>query len=94
MRIVRLLALLCVGLACPVTVPSAEKPPACASTVSGDLRLHQLESRIFGNTRTIRVLLPPGYDARENASRRYPVPAYRRQNLSTLVSAMFPKERS
>jgi predicted alpha/beta superfamily hydrolase len=41
--------------------------------VGGDLRLHPLESRIFGNTRTIRVLLPPGYDAPENKSRRYPV---------------------
>jgi predicted alpha/beta superfamily hydrolase len=41
--------------------------------VSGDLRLHQLQSGIFGNSRTIRVLLPPGYDAPENQSRRYPV---------------------
>ncbi len=47
--------------------------PACQSTVSGDLRLHPLDSRIFGNTRTIRVLLPPGYDAPGNQSRRYPV---------------------
>jgi predicted alpha/beta superfamily hydrolase len=73
MRIERLLALLAVGLACPVTISAAETPRACSSTVNGDLRLHQLESRVFGNTRTIRVLLPPGYDARENASRRYPV---------------------
>jgi predicted alpha/beta superfamily hydrolase len=47
--------------------------PACKSTVSGDLRLHTLDSRIFGNTRTIRVLLPPGYDAPENAAVTYPV---------------------
>lgn len=45
---------------------------ACEPTVSGDLRLHRLDSRIFGNTRTIRVLLPPGYAADGN-SRRYPV---------------------
>ena len=53
----------------------AEATPAapCASTVSGDLRLHRLASRIFGNERTIRVLLPPGYDAPENAARKYPV---------------------
>jgi predicted alpha/beta superfamily hydrolase len=54
----------------------AGTPPAtsgCSSTVSGDLRIHALESRIFGNTRQIRVLLPPGYDAPENAGRRYAV---------------------
>ncbi len=53
---------------------AAEAPTAaCKSTVSGDLRLHELNSKIFGNTRTIRVLLPPGYDAAENRARRYPV---------------------
>jgi predicted alpha/beta superfamily hydrolase len=68
------LALLCAGLFCSATVVvAADAPPGCKSTVSGDLRLHTLESRIFGNTRTIRVLLPPGYDAPENRSRRYPV---------------------
>lgn len=51
----------------------AHAAPACHSTVTGDLRLHELDSRIFGNRRTIRVLLPPGYDAPENATRRYPV---------------------
>jgi enterochelin esterase-like enzyme len=45
----------------------------CQSTVSGDLRLHALESKTFGNSRTIRVLLPPGYDAPANAATRYPV---------------------
>lgn len=67
------LALLCAGLLCSATAMTAEAPPDCKSTVTGDLRLHVLESRVFGNTRTIRVLLPPGYDAPENRSRRYPV---------------------
>jgi predicted alpha/beta superfamily hydrolase len=67
------LALLCAGLLCTATAAAADQPPNCKSTVSGDLRLHTLESRIFGNTRSIRVLLPPGYDAPENQSRRYPV---------------------
>ncbi len=48
-------------------------PPACRSTVTGDLRLHRLRSRIFGNSRTLRVLLPAGYDLPENRERRYPV---------------------
>ena len=58
----------------PALVANAAEPgPACESTVSGDLRLHQLDSRIFGNSRTIRVLLPPGYDAPDNAQKKYPV---------------------
>ena len=67
------LALLCAGLLCAATASAANLPSGCKSTVSGNLHLHSLESRIFGNTRTIRVLLPPGYDAPENQSRRYPV---------------------
>jgi predicted alpha/beta superfamily hydrolase len=70
---VETLALLCAGLLCSATALAVDAPANCKSTVSGDLRLHTLESRIFGNTRTIRVLLPPGYDAPENRSRRYPV---------------------
>ena len=45
----------------------------CKSTVTGDLRVLSLTSTIFGNTRAIRVLLPAGYDAPENAQRKYPV---------------------
>ena len=58
--------------ACLATVPLA-RAADCKSTVSGDLRIHQLASKIFNNTRSIRVLLPPGYDAAENRSKRYPV---------------------
>jgi predicted alpha/beta superfamily hydrolase len=47
--------------------------PDCKSTVSGNLQLHRLQSTTFGNERTIRVLLPPGYDEPANAQRRYPV---------------------
>jgi len=70
---IRTLAWLCAGLLCTATATAADQPSTCKSTVSGDLRLHTLESRIFGNSRTIRVLLPPGYDAPGNESRRYPV---------------------
>jgi predicted alpha/beta superfamily hydrolase len=41
--------------------------------VIGELRLHEFSSKIFGNTRTIRVLLPPGYDNKSNKKKRYPV---------------------
>jgi predicted alpha/beta superfamily hydrolase len=37
------------------------------------LRLHEFHSRIFRNTRFLRVWLPPGYDDSENSDRRYPV---------------------
>ena len=40
---------------------------------TGDLRLHEFQSRIFKNTRFLRVWLPPAYEDRENAGRRYPV---------------------
>jgi len=42
-------------------------------SVTGDLRLHEFRSRIFRNTRFLRVWLPPGYDDPANADRRYPV---------------------
>jgi len=42
-------------------------------SVIGDLRLHQLKSKVFGNTRVIRVLLPPGYNERANRKLRYPI---------------------
>jgi predicted alpha/beta superfamily hydrolase len=40
---------------------------------AGELRLHELQSRIFRNTRMLRVWLPPGYSAPENQGRHYPV---------------------
>ncbi len=40
---------------------------------TGDLRLHKLRSRVFRNTRFLRVWLPPGYDDPANAGRYYPV---------------------
>lgn len=52
-----------------------EQPAAPATTnssVVGDLRLHEFKSRIFRNTRMLRVWLPPGYDDAGNAQ-RYPI---------------------
>jgi enterochelin esterase-like enzyme len=37
----------------------------------GNLRIHRFRSRVFANTRFVRVWTPPGFD--EHASRRYPV---------------------
>jgi predicted alpha/beta superfamily hydrolase len=44
-----------------------------ASSVVGDLRLHEFSSRVYRNTRMLRVWLPPEYDAPGNATRHYPV---------------------
>src|ERR1017187_1348590 len=43
------------------------------STATGDLRLHEFRSRIFRNTRLVRVWLPPGYDDAANTGQQYPV---------------------
>jgi enterochelin esterase-like enzyme len=43
----------------------------CANTATGHLDIVPLQSRIFGNTRMLRILLPPGYDQRQ--ARRYRV---------------------
>jgi predicted alpha/beta superfamily hydrolase len=72
-RLRSLLAAVTLIAATPAVTHAADAAPTCRSTVSGDVRLHTLESRIFGNARTVRVLLPPGYDATENSNRRYPV---------------------
>jgi predicted alpha/beta superfamily hydrolase len=42
-------------------------------SVVGDLRLHEFQSRIFCNTRMLRVWLPPEYDDPVNLLRYYPV---------------------
>jgi predicted alpha/beta superfamily hydrolase len=39
----------------------------------GKVQTFQLTSKVFGNRRTIRVLLPPDYEADANRDRRYPV---------------------
>jgi len=42
-----------------------------APLLRGNLRVHELRSRVFGNMRLVRVWLPPGYDQRAGAG--YPV---------------------
>jgi predicted alpha/beta superfamily hydrolase len=44
-----------------------------ADGATGDLRIHEFTSRIFRNTRFLRVWLPPEYDEPQNQGRRYPV---------------------
>src|SRR5579864_7636050 len=53
-----------------VTQAQAVKPN---DSVTGDLRLHEFHSRVFRNTRMLRVWLPPRYDAPGTDTRQYPV---------------------
>ena len=46
---------------------------ACHSTVVGHLDILPIASRIFNNSRNLRVWLPPGYESASNARKRYPV---------------------
>src|ERR1035438_10701812 len=48
-------------------------PQSCESTVTGTLDIVKFDSKIFGNTRMLRVLLPPGYRLPMNSAHRYPV---------------------
>src|SRR5271168_2749494 len=52
---------------------AATSEPIRAEHATGDLRLHEFRSRIFRNTRFLRVWLPPAYDDPANADRHYPV---------------------
>jgi predicted alpha/beta superfamily hydrolase len=45
----------------------------CDSPSSKNIETFELTSKIFGNTRTIRVLLPPEYHELKNLDRQYPV---------------------
>ena len=44
-----------------------------AGAPAGELRLHEFPSRIFRNTRMLRIWLPAGYSQPENEGRHYPV---------------------
>ncbi len=45
----------------------------CDTPTSKNVETFELTSKVFGNTRTIRVLLPPGYHDEKNLDRQYPV---------------------
>lgn len=61
------LAVLCL----PLVTAAAGRNEGCAATVNGNLEIVPLQSRIFGNTRMLRVLLPPDYP--RSGGRRYRV---------------------
>src|SRR3569832_1610326 len=49
----------------------AQQEPHCS--IIGDLQLHPFSSKVFHNTRMLRVWLPPRYSSPEHRGQRYPV---------------------
>src|SRR6266568_6029795 len=54
-------------------VTPGQTPPSAEGSSHGTLRLHELHSGMFRNSRMLRVWLPPGYDQPDNRERHYPV---------------------
>lgn len=57
---------------CLLTVLCLTAGPMFGQDVVGDLRILELESAVFQNTRSLRVWLPPGYDDPEAGDKTYP----------------------
>jgi len=55
----------------PPTTRKLKTKSAAATSVPGNVWLHELSSRVFGNTRLLRVWLPPDYDG--SGATRYSV---------------------
>jgi len=51
----------------------AQEPEECVPTPKDELHVQTFESKIFGDTQTLRVWLPPGYNDAANAKRVYSV---------------------
>ena len=67
-----LLALLTI-IALPLQAAAAPSATDCKPTVTGRLDIFDLQSSVFGNSRKLRVWLPPGYSDPSNKERNYPV---------------------
>ncbi|MBL0926545.1 MAG: alpha/beta hydrolase [Phycisphaerales bacterium] len=60
------------GTRWPEMTSNPQQPDRTPSVV-GELEISRIASAVLGAERTVRVWLPPGYRAGEQASRRYPV---------------------
>ncbi len=54
-------------------LPAVAADTDCKPSVTGKLDIFDLQSSIFGNSRKLRVWLPPGYSDPSNNKRNYPV---------------------
>ena len=83
-------------LLCTAAITLYLTPPVASYSVrvnyslSAQLRLHEFRSDIFANTRTVRVLLPPGYEDPRHAAQRFAVLYLNDgQNLFDASTSMF-----
>ena len=80
------LCVLCISMAVVVA-----READCRSTATGDLEMISFQSRVFHNTRMLRVLLPPDY--RRMKTRIYPVLYLNDgQNLFDVCTSIFSHE--
>ncbi len=81
--------LLFAGLLLSVSAFAADE----SHTVVGELEIRPFASKIFANTRDMRVLLPPGYHDMVNRHRKYPVMYFQDgQNLFDEETSAFGHE--
>jgi enterochelin esterase-like enzyme len=73
LRLALFITLLILGVPMEATLNSQAPAHGCKSTVTGALELIPIESKVYGNKRSLRVWLPPGYSDPVAASKRYPV---------------------
>jgi predicted alpha/beta superfamily hydrolase len=88
-------SLIVAGMAWASTTPSGfpnQEAPHCS--VVGDLELRSFTSRVFHNTRMLRVWLPPGYSSPDRRNKRYAVMYLNDgQNLFDACTSIFnPRE--
>ena len=74
LRALVLAMMVCVGC-CDVVAQAAAKAPEtpCVSSVTGTLDVFEMTSKVFGNSRELRVWTPPGYADEANKGTSYPV---------------------
>jgi enterochelin esterase-like enzyme len=90
MTALRIATILLAASFATIQIDSRDQKPKCS--VVGHLVLEPLTSEVFGNTRMLRVWLPPGYDAKDHA-KRYPVLYLNDgQNLFDACTSMFSSD--
>lgn len=72
-RLVLAFYLVSIGTTSGTTLKAQNPALPCKSTVTGTLMVIPLKSTVYGNERSLRVWLPPGYSRSESSRMRYPV---------------------
>ena len=72
---------------------AADNAADCKPTVTGKLDIFDVQSTVFGNSRKLRVWLPPGYSDAANKDRTYPVLyIFDAQNVFDVCTSGYHKE--